>query len=913
MFRVSARLCCAAAAAVLSAIPALGQTTITQWNFNSGADANTSTGTLTPSTGTGSASTFGGIAVSFSSGDATGGSTDPNIGDDSAWQTTTYPAQGVGSGAAGVEFAVSTTGFTNIILSYDHRHSNTSSRFLQVQVSTDGTSFAAFGAPFEASLGGDVWYNGRTLDLSSLPAANNNASFKFRLAPVFVPSTSAYTASTTTSTYAGTGTNRYDMVTVAGTPVASIAPTGNGGAFPGAVCFGGGQILLTITVQPGINPASTTLTVAADLTPVGGGASAAFFDNATNGDATAGDNIFSLLYTVPGAVNTGAKTVTATIGDQIPGRTSTAPINFTVADCSIPSASRVVISQIYGGGGNLGPPAGAFNADFIELYNRSATTVDVTGWSVQYAPPNTAAGFDSLGDRVILSGDIRPGQYLLVRFSDPGTIGSPLPQADFSTQTGLGGIGSNAGRVALVRAVGLIGTNCNDTNIEDFVGFGGTICFEGAASTSPTANDVAAIRKLAGAQDTNQNFNDFAVATPTPRNRTTGGFLAGYGSLDQTTVCAGTTVSISVSVTGATTPASTGVQVRADLSQVGGSATQSLTDNGGGNFSLTHLVPASVIQGVKTIAVTTSDAQLRTDVSALSLSVANCTNSASRVVISQVFGGGGNVGSVFNADIIELFNRSASSVDLTGWSVQYASATGEFLLSGRVSLSGSIGPGEYRLVRTNAESAVNGLPVPPADFTPTTLFGLDNQFAKVALVRMSSLLAGNCITPDVEDFLGYGSAASCFEGVSTTATLSNTLAATRKDDGCRDGDQNGIDFDVVTPSALPRNSSSPANPCAVAANGACCAGATCSVTAQVACAGANTSFAGISTVCNAPGNNLTPCCKADYNHSGSITVQDIFDFLSGYFSGAAAADINGGGVSVQDIFDYLSAYFAAGC
>jgi hypothetical protein len=96
-------------------------------------------------------------------------------------------------------------------------------------------------------------------------------------------------------------------------------------------------------------------------------------------------------------------------------------------------------------------------------------------------------------------------------------------------------------------------------------------------------------------------------------------------------------------------------------------------------------------------------------------------------------------------------------------------------------------------------------------------------------------------------------------------------------------------------------------------NGACCRGATCSVVDSSTCSGANTRFAGSGTVCNAAGNNTTPCCRADYNQSGGVTVQDIFDFLSGYFTANPAADINGvGGVTVQDIFDYLATYFA-GC
>ncbi|MCC6320739.1 MAG: hypothetical protein IT438_04805 [Phycisphaerales bacterium] len=56
-----------------------------------------------------------------------------------------------------------------------------------------------------------------------------------------------------------------------------------------------------------------------------------------------------------------------------------------------------------------------------------------------------------------------------------------------------------------------------------------------------------------------------------------------------------------------------------------------------------------------------------------------------------------------------------------------------------------------------------------------------------------------------------------------------------------------------------------------------------------------------------------PCCPADFNNSGDVTVQDIFDFLAAYFSQDRDADFNqSGNVTVQDIFDYLAAYFE-GC
>ncbi len=61
------------------------------------------------------------------------------------------------------------------------------------------------------------------------------------------------------------------------------------------------------------------------------------------------------------------------------------------------------------------------------------------------------------------------------------------------------------------------------------------------------------------------------------------------------------------------------------------------------------------------------------------------------------------------------------------------------------------------------------------------------------------------------------------------------------------------------------------------------------------------------------GRQLTVTCAADYNHDGSINVQDIFDFLAGWFANQNAADFNGNHViDVQDIFDFLAAWFA-GC
>ena len=60
-------------------------------------------------------------------------------------------------------------------------------------------------------------------------------------------------------------------------------------------------------------------------------------------------------------------------------------------------------------------------------------------------------------------------------------------------------------------------------------------------------------------------------------------------------------------------------------------------------------------------------------------------------------------------------------------------------------------------------------------------------------------------------------------------------------------------------------------------------------------------------------NTSIGACPADFNGSGTVTVQDIFDFLAAWFASTPSADFNHSGtISVQDIFDFLAAWFA-GC
>lgn len=89
-------------------------------------------------------------------------------------------------------------------------------------------------------------------------------------------------------------------------------PTGSGTATPNTVNIGE-QTLLRVVVTPGSDPVSTGITVTGNLSAIGGSTSQAFFDNGTNGDATAGDNIFSYATTV--SSGTGAVSIPVTVAD----------------------------------------------------------------------------------------------------------------------------------------------------------------------------------------------------------------------------------------------------------------------------------------------------------------------------------------------------------------------------------------------------------------------------------------------------------------------------------------------------------------------------------------------------------------------------------------------------------------------
>ena len=185
------------------------------------------------------------------------------------------------------------------------------------------------------------------------------------------------------------------------------------------------------------------------------------------------------------------------------------------------------------------------------------------------------------------------------------------------------------------------------------------------------------------------------------------------------------------------------------------------------------------------------------------------------VVISQVYGGGGNTGAQYRNDFVELFNRGTTPVSLNGWSIQYTSATGTGNFSTNLTpLAGTLAPGQYYLIQL-AVGANLSAPLPSPDATGTTAMSATG--GKVVLVNTSTGLACNggsapCDATQlaqIVDLVGWDGA-NFFE-TAPAPTTSNTTAVIRGAGGCTDTDSNAADFVLGAP--VPRNTASPVAPC----------------------------------------------------------------------------------------------------
>ena len=195
---------------------------------------------------------------------------------------------------------------------------------------------------------------------------------------------------------------------------------------------------------------------------------------------------------------TRAATVTAGLG--VVAGTLVAGTTPAVAD---PAGTDLVISEVYGGGGNSGA---TYTHDFIELYNPTDAAISLTGRSVQYrSSGGTGTGFTNL------SGSVAPGRHFLIQQAQGsgGTTALPAPDA-----TGTLAMSGTAGSVALVTGTGTVAPTA--ANTVDLVGYGGSTLCEG--SCAPGTGSATSTSRDVERSDSDDNLADFDTGDPDPQN-----------------------------------------------------------------------------------------------------------------------------------------------------------------------------------------------------------------------------------------------------------------------------------------------------------------------------------------------------------------------------------------------------------
>ncbi len=353
---------------------------------------------------------------------------------------------------------------------------------------------------------------------SSVTVAQTNGSAS---APVFVrfapTSAGAKTGNVTNVSTGATTVN----VAVSGTAQAAPLDLTITQSAPATVALGG-TLTYTITI---INTPAASLTTAFDVSfvlPASGYSSPGVNVTGCSSSAIGGNTVTLTGCTIG---STGILTATVTV---VPTTTGTLTSGLATVDTgntvtesneanntangvttTVNAApTGIVINEVYGGGANSGA---TYNADYIELYNTGTATVDLSGYSLQYA--SATGTFTSV---IALPGtSIAPGGFYLVQTQPAGATGAPLTP-NFTSATTVN-LSATAGNVLLAAGTAAVGTcpAAGAANVLDRVGFGATAnCAETAPA--PAGSNTTSIQRVPNGSDTNNNSVDFIAAAGSP-------------------------------------------------------------------------------------------------------------------------------------------------------------------------------------------------------------------------------------------------------------------------------------------------------------------------------------------------------------------------------------------------------------
>jgi 5'-nucleotidase len=192
------------------------------------------------------------------------------------------------------------------------------------------------------------------------------------------------------------------------------------------------------------------------------------------------------------------------------------------APASAAAPSHLVISEVYLNGGSTGA---TYKNKYVELYNPTATAVDVSTMSLQY---RSATGTSGTSTTVPLTGSVPAHGYYLVQGAANGTApaGADLPTPDVTSSFGPSGTAGTIvlanQRTALTATDLPVGNNAGNTKVVDLLGYGTSNTFETTADEG--GNSVtASLDRAADGTDTDVNAADFTAGAPTPKAAPAGG------------------------------------------------------------------------------------------------------------------------------------------------------------------------------------------------------------------------------------------------------------------------------------------------------------------------------------------------------------------------------------------------------
>ena len=271
-------------------------------------------------------------------------------------------------------------------------------------------------------------------------------------------------------------------------------------------------------------------------------------------------------------------------------------------------ASHVVISEVYGGGGNSGAP---YKNDYVELYNPTDNPVDLTNWSIQYG----SASGSTYTPNVIASGTIASHGFFLIQLAaGAGTQTNPWT-ADASPASP-SNLSATTGKVALVNGTTAI-TGPTDLSVVDFVGFGTANASEGTLAPAPS-NSTSIERKAKSTStagtlasggldetfgngwDSNSNGSDFVsqsslspqTTASSVENPPTGNSAPLIGSISKSSVVPGLSETLTLS-TSITDVDGTISAVKMVFSVNGGEEDSSVTVTNPSGSTYEAIIPAS--------------------------------------------------------------------------------------------------------------------------------------------------------------------------------------------------------------------------------------------------------------------------------------------------------------------------------